>query len=135
MASMQTLEGSSSLTFPQQFGYRRAREILMLDAPIRAEEAVACNFANGIIDDLGDEFFDISKVPAIGKMLNTDYRTLMEAKKLLNDAKDMEHIEKTITHEMKSLVDNWMEPEFPAKLVKFMKQLAAAKAKKRAAKL
>jgi enoyl-CoA hydratase/carnithine racemase len=92
MTSMQTLEGSSSLTFPEQFGYRRAREILMLDSPIRAQEAVQCNFANGIIDDLGGEFFDIEKVPAIGKILNTDYRTLMEAKKLLIAAKDMDRI-------------------------------------------
>ena len=90
MASMQTLEGSSSITFPMQFGYRKAREILMLDKPIRASEAVDCNFANGIIDDLGGEFFDIEKVPAIGKMLNTDYRTLMEAKRLLSAARDME---------------------------------------------
>jgi hypothetical protein len=92
----------------------------MLDRAIRAKEAVECNFANGIIEDLGGEWFDIEKVPAIGKMLKTDYRTLMEAKKLLNEAKDMDKIETTIAREMKSLVDNWMEPEFPPKLIKFM---------------
>ena len=135
MASMQTLEGTSSLSFPQQLGYRRAREVLMLDRPLRAQEAVQCNFANGIIEDLGGEFFDLEKVPAISKMLKTDYRTLMEAKKLLNAAKDMDLIEQTITREMKSLVDNWMEPEFAPKLMKFMTQLAEAKAKKRQAKL
>lgn len=62
-------------------GQRRAAEILLLEKTLNAQEALASGFTNGIIEDLGGEdFFDISKVPTIGKLLNTDYRTLINCK-------------------------------------------------------
>ena len=44
---------------------------------------MACGFANGIIEDLGGEWFDIDKVPTIAKLLKTDRVTLFGGKKLI----------------------------------------------------
>ena len=67
-------------------GPRLGYEALMLDKPISAKKAVAVGFANEIIEDLKDEpeWFDINKVPAIGKLLATDLFTLTNCKRLLN---------------------------------------------------
>lgn len=67
----------------------------MLDRQITAQEAVQCGFANGIITDLNnvDHWPDISKIPAIGKLLATDYRTLVNCKELINAARDNNRIE------------------------------------------
>jgi enoyl-CoA hydratase/carnithine racemase len=48
-------------------GKRLANEVLLLDKPLTAEEAVNCGFANAIIPELENEpeWFDINKVPAI----------------------------------------------------------------------
>ena len=62
-------------------GLRRSREILLLDRPMLAKEAVKSGYANGIIKNLGDnDFFDLDKVPTIGKLLEQDYRTLVNTK-------------------------------------------------------
>jgi hypothetical protein len=62
---------------------------LLLDKPLTANEALSCGFINGIIPSLQDEgeFFDLDKVPAIGKLLSQDYRTLTNCKNLMNYAK------------------------------------------------
>lgn len=67
-------------------GKRLAAEVLLLDKTLTAKEALDCGFVNAIIPELQDEpdFFDISKVPMIGKLLATDYRTLVNCKKLMN---------------------------------------------------
>jgi len=49
MTSFQSPEGSATYSFPRQFGQRRANEVLLLDKPITAEEAVRSGFANGIL--------------------------------------------------------------------------------------
>jgi 2-(1,2-epoxy-1,2-dihydrophenyl)acetyl-CoA isomerase len=49
MASSQSPEGGSTYLFPQQLGVRRTNEILLLDRPLKAKEAVDCGFANDII--------------------------------------------------------------------------------------
>lgn len=65
-------------------GVRKANELLFLDKPLMAKEAVACGFANAIIDDLGDsDWFDPMKIPAIKSMLKADYRTLVNMKQML----------------------------------------------------
>ena len=112
---------------------RRANEILLLDKPITAQEAVQSGFANGIIEDLNntDYWPDLSKIPAIGKLLATDYRTLVNCKELINAAKDNARIEKVISREAKALVDTWMEEEFPAKLANFVKSLKSMKKAKK----
>ena len=89
MASAQSPEGGSTYTFPRIFGTRVANEILLLDRKLNAEEAVKYGFANGIIDNLDDsEWPDLNKIPTIGKLLATDSKTLVNAKSLLNKAKD-----------------------------------------------
>ena len=128
MKSSQSPEGASTYTFAQQFGIRRANEILLLDKTITAQEAVQCGFANGIIEGLNDDHWpDISKIPAIGKLLATDYRTLVNCKELLNAAKDNARIEQVITREARALVECWEDENFPPKLVKFMQSFQKTK--------
>lgn len=75
--------------FPQQLGVKRANEILYLDRPMMADEAVSCGFANAIIDDLGDsDWFDVNKIPAITKLLASDYRTIVNMKRVMLRAQD-----------------------------------------------
>ena len=85
MASAQSPEGGSTYLFPQIFGTRKANEILLLDQKINAQEAVQYGFANGIIEGLDNsEWPDLNKIPTLGKLLGTDYKTLVNAKSLLN---------------------------------------------------
>ena len=101
MASGQSPEGGSTYTFVQQFGLRKANEVLLMDKVITAEEAVKTGFANEILTDLNstDYFPDLDKIPAVKKLMNTDYRTLVNAKELLNKAKDNEKLEFVINWE------------------------------------
>ena len=124
MRSFQSPEGGSTQTFVQQFGLRRANEILLLDRPIKAQEAVQCGFANGIIEDLNNDHWpDLDKIPAIVKLLDTDYRTLVNCKELINAARDNARLDQTLTREAKALVDTWMHEDFPPKLMKFMQSV------------
>ena len=52
MKTFQSPEGSSTLNFPIQMGKRLAAEVLLLDKPLTAQEAVNCGFANSIIPEL-----------------------------------------------------------------------------------
>ena len=84
----------------------------MTDKVVDAKTAVSKGFANDIIEELKDEpdWFDLNKVPAIGKLLNTDYATLINCKKLLNQAKP--NYEQLFQREAKALYDVWLHPDF-----------------------
>jgi enoyl-CoA hydratase/carnithine racemase len=92
MKTFQSPEGTSTASFPEIFGKRKAAELLMLDKPLTAEEAVKFGFANELLPGLQNEpdWFDLGKVPAIGKLLQNDYRTLVNCKRLINQAKNNE---------------------------------------------
>ena len=133
MSSFQSPEGGSTYLFPKQIGIRKANEVLLLDRPLTAKEAVQCGYANGIIEGLDEtDWPDINKIPTITKLLATDYKTLVNAKSLMNKAKDNETINQVIHSEAKALADTWLDDGFNAKLAAYMKGL---KDKKRRAKL
>ena len=90
-------------------GKRLAAEVLLLEKPLTAKEALGCGFINGIIPELQgeDDFFDIAKVPAIGKLLSQDYRTLTNCKFLMNYAKNNEKITDVMAKELQHLVDSY----------------------------
>ena len=74
-------EGGSTYLFPKQFGLRKANEVSILDKIITADEAVKCGFANQILQGLDkNEWPDLNKIVAIPKLLETDYKTLVNAK-------------------------------------------------------
>ena len=107
---------------------RKANEILLLDKPITAQEALQCGFINGIIDDLDEsEWPDMDKIPAIKKLLATDYKTLVNCKSLLNKAKFNAKLEQVIYDEAKALVEHWQDEEFPAKMMAYMMSLREKK--------
>ena len=129
MKTFQSPEGSSTLNFPKLFGTRRANEILMLDSTVTAQEALNCGFVSGILPELKGEpdFFDLKKVPAIGKLLATDYQTLTNCKLLLNKAKDNEAYEKSLKVEGEALLATWKDDEFKEKITKYLKAVAMQK--------
>lgn len=132
MRSFQSPEGTSTYNFPIQFGTRLSNEVLMLERSLSAQEAVASGFANAVIPELQDEpdWFDIKKVPAIGKLLATDLRTLVNCKTLLNQAKDNAKINEIIDREGVALMNSWKHPEFPEKMMNYMLSLMTKKAPK-----
>ena len=98
----------------------------MLDRVITAQEAVQSGFANGIIEGLGtDHWPDLEKIPAIGKLLATDSRTLWNCKELINAARDTTRMEQTITREAKALCETWLDPEFPPKMASYIQSISA----------
>ena len=117
----------------EQFGKRRANEILMLDKPVSAQEAVQCGFANGIITDLNgtDHWPDLSKIPTLAKLCATDARTLVNCKELINAARDNARIEQTIVREARALVETWMEESFFAKMASYVQSNVGEKKKKK----
>ena len=125
MKSFQSPEGTSTLNFPLQMGKRLASEVLLLDRPLTAKEAVECGFANSIIPELQNEpeWFDINKVPAIPKLLETDYRTLINCKRVLNFAKDNQKTQEVIKEEGIQLSNAWVDEEFAPKLASYMMSL------------
>ena len=89
-------------------------------------------YANGLIEGLGDEEWpDYDRVPTIGKLLNTDYKTLINAKTLLNKAQDNTRLDAAVYREAKALVDG-KDEAFVEKMKAYMK---ASMSKKRQAKL
>lgn len=88
---------------------------------------------NGIITDLNstDHWPDLSKIPAINKLLATDYRTIINCKELINAARDNSRIEETINREARALVETWLDEDFPPKLITFMQSVMSAKDNKR----
>jgi len=65
---------------------------LLLDETITAKQAVESGFANDYLDmskfDVNKDWFDPDAVPAIKKLLSTDYATLVNGMNLINLAKD-----------------------------------------------
>jgi enoyl-CoA hydratase/carnithine racemase len=78
--SFQIPEGSSSYSFPQIFGKRKANELLFLSKELSAQEALSSGFVNEILpevsnpnrQDIDEQWPDIAKIPTIGKLLKTD---------------------------------------------------------------
>jgi enoyl-CoA hydratase/carnithine racemase len=124
MASFQSPEGSSTINFPELMGRRMAYEVLLMDRPLTAKEAIACGFANGMVEGFDEkEWFDLQKVPAISKLLANDLDTMVRCKSVLNFAKNNEKIEAVLVKEGDELVNAWMDPTFPKKLGSYMMSL------------
>ena len=84
MSSFQSPEGLSTHSLPQILGKRKAAEVLMLDQKLTAQDALKHGLVNEIIDGLGDsDWFDPMKIPAIKTLLASDYRTIVNMKRLM----------------------------------------------------
>ena len=135
MQSFQSPEGGSTLTFPEQFGTRMANEILMLDRPISAVEAKKAGFINDLVPDdafpSDSDFFDPNVVPAIPKLLATDYTTLVNCKEQMNLSKDLKTRNAVALRENEALAALYLQPGFIDKMKSYMKVVAARSAKKK----
>ena len=122
MKSFQSPEGCSTLTFPEQLGPRLANEMLMLDKVLTAQEAHRAGFVNGILPNsfLDSDFFDPNLVPAIPKLLATDYTTLVNCKEQMNLSKDLPLRNAVVKRENAALKAIYLSEEFPQKMMKYM---------------
>ena len=89
--------------------------------------AVQSGFANGYLDvskiDQKSDWFDPSIIPAIPKLLSTDYDTLLNGMHLINEAKNKKKIEEITIREGQYLVDKWFQPNFPKLMMTYMMNL------------
>ena len=131
MRTFQSPEGSSTLTFPEVMGRRKTSEVLMLEKTLSAKEAVECGFATEILPELQSEpeWFDLAKVPAIGKLLKSDHRTLMNMKRQLLATSDKNLMRETLERENNALLDSWLQEGFSEKLGNYIMQLMQEKKK------
>ena len=72
----------------------------------------------------------MDEIPTIGKLLQTDQRTLENCMALLNAARDNNRLDAAIWRELKLCVDNGMSPDFLPKIQEYMKK-ALGKSKKK----
>lgn len=87
-------EGLSSIKYVEILGRRKASEMLLTDYKLKAEEAVRLGFANGIITKAAlpatePIIVEVDKLPNMRKLLQADYRTLVNAKKLIVEGQDL----------------------------------------------
>lgn len=83
---------------------------------------------NEILTDLNDDYWpDLDKIPAVKKLLTTDYKAIVNCKEVLNAAKDNEKLEYVIHLEARKLVEMWLDEDFPPKLMQYMMSLQKAR--------
>jgi uncharacterized membrane protein len=73
--------------------------------------------------DPKSEWFDPSIIPAIPKLLATDYGTILNAMHLINEAKDRKKIEEVTKFEARKLYEKWFRPDFLPLMMKYMQSL------------
>ena len=66
------------------------------------------------------QFFDFMKIPCIPKLLKNDLRTMVNAKRLINQGVDRAHLVETLKREGQSLFDAWMDPDFFPKMLAYI---------------
>lgn len=76
------------MTFPFQMGRRMASEMLLTDKELTAAEAYRVGFINGILNPSdvvieNGNYFDVTKIPCIPKLLSQDLKTMVNAKRLI----------------------------------------------------
>jgi len=65
----------------------------LLDKKLTAKEAVECGFATAILPNLSKgDIINYKEIPGVEKLLATDYKTLINCKKLMNEAKYTKHV-------------------------------------------
>lgn len=95
-----------------------------------AKEAVACGFATAILPNLSKgDIINYKEIPGVEKLLATDYQTLINCKKLMNEARNTKHMEEHLDRESEGLVSSWLVPGFQNNLKSYMKSLRNTKPK------
>ena len=86
---------------------------------------MSLGYINGILDpnQIASEdrkFFNIDKIPCIPQLLKNDLRTMVNAKKLINQGLDRERLIECFKREGQALFDSWMDPEFLPKMMEYI---------------
>lgn len=81
-------------------------------------------WANAIIDkfDKSSDFFDPNIIPTIPKLLDTDFRTLINCMEQLNLSRDGEKLQAIAKREAKAVVEHWKQPGFLKRMAAYKKK-------------
>ena len=111
--------------FPKLYGQKKGNEVILLDQTVSGIDAVKYGFATGLIDnfDPKKDWFEPSVIPAIPKLLDTDYDTLVNAMELLHQAKDNKKIEEVTRGEANASIKKWKHPNSLKLMFKYMQGL------------
>lgn len=70
-------------------------------------------------------------MPALTQLLNTDYRTLVNCKKLLKEAEDKKKFDSTLDIEGRELIAAWMDENFATKMMGYFMDLMEQREKEK----
>merc|ERR1712157_290494 len=104
----QSPEGCSSYLFPQIFGQKLSREILLENRKFDSQLALKYGFLSGVFENkiVMDEFVD-KKLENLGKLPQRSY---LSSLKLIKE-KDREILREVNKREYKNLVERWTDFE------------------------
>ena len=117
----QSPEGCSSYLFPQIFGQKLSREILLENQKFDSQLALKCGFLSGVFEDKRemDEFVD-KKLENLGRLPQRSY---LSSLKLIKE-KDRKILREVNRRECENLVERWTDFE---ELGPFLKAFFAPK--------
>eukprot|EP00347_Sterkiella_histriomuscorum_P017820 403347858 len=130
-------EGLSSIKFPELLGRRKANEMLLTDHKLKAQEALQYGFVNGIIPN--DQvpktepiLTDLNKIPNLVKILQTDPKTIQNAKMIMTQGQDLQFLIEHNKKEQQCFYECQTSKEFNDKMKKYAN--AAIKSSKKKSK-
>ena len=112
-------EAASSLLLPQQVGYRKAAELLMLGKPVKAEEALEIGFINSIVPK--DQLMQTAQATA-KTLAAKPPRALRQTKSLLR--RRAEAMDERIAVEAKAFGEGLASPEAKEAFSAFLEKRA-----------
>ncbi|CDW71385.1 enoyl-hydratase isomerase family protein [Stylonychia lemnae] len=128
MSANLSIEGLSSIMYPKLVGRRKASELLLLDQRLYAKDALKYGFINGIITNnqrpkTEPYIKDIDKIPNLQKVLQTNLKTFMNAKRLMLEGLDPQFLKTHNLREQKTFFDAVSHPDFKKKMQIYIKNL------------
>ncbi|CAF3302754.1 unnamed protein product [Rotaria socialis] len=113
----QSAEGCSSFIFPSLMGSLHAKDILLFDRKLTAEEAQQRGLVTKIIDE---KFFLEEKDKICQQILSLPKGSLLTSKSLIQKW-TKETLHRVNTHEVETLKQRWLTEEFVQAMMEFMR--------------
>jgi peroxisomal 3,2-trans-enoyl-CoA isomerase len=113
----QSAEGCSSLTFPSLMGSLRAKELLLFDRKLTADEAQQRGLVTKVIDE---KYFEEEKNKICQNILSLPKGSLLTSK-LLIQKWTKESLHRVNKEEVETLKQRWLTEEFVQAMMEFMR--------------
>ncbi|CAF0961861.1 unnamed protein product [Didymodactylos carnosus] len=119
----QSAEGCSSYTFPRLMGSLHAKEMLLFDRKLTAQEAYERGLVTKVIDESS---FDQEKQKICEHILSLPRGSLLQSKKLIQQW-NIETLVKVNEQEVETLKQRWLTEEFVQAMMEFMRSRKKSK--------